>query len=321
VARAYLIVSLAGLEKIIPLEEDAVCRIGRIPENTLVLPDRMVSRHHAAVMCAPGGEFQLTNLGSVNGTTLNGVLVNATVPLKSGDIIRIGDHQIRFEQELSATTPVGDFDATRVRVVEEIVSVLVVDLRDFTGLSQRLGENGTSEVVGTFLRETGKLLADRGSWNTKFIGDAVMGVWRHESREASQAAEILSILTVLANVLDVVSGLQTRFGLGEAVRAGAGLNTGPAALGNMGTDAQHDFTVIGDVVNKAFRLEAATRTTGTDVAMGDSTYQILRSSVIPDMVACHPVKLKGYEGLQHAWCLSHANLHSIVNAARDELST
>lgn len=315
-ARAFLSLTVDGATKKFPLEAGALCRIGRNPDNTIVLDDKLVSRYHAVIIATPGGEFQLTNPGSRNGTTVNGVLVNASVSLRQGDLIRIGVHQLQFEQETETveTAPAVEFDATSVSVSYEVISVLVVDIRDYTGLSRRLGESRISEVVGAFLRESGGILADQGSWNTKYIGDAVMGVWRHES---SNGRELFSIFTALTSVMKVAGGLQARFNLDQPIRTGAGINTGPAALGNMGSYSQSDFTALGDVVNKAFRLETATRTIGTDVALGDSTYRFLEN--LPGasslLVSCS-VPLKGYEGLQQAWGLSAANLPSFINIVR-----
>jgi hypothetical protein len=74
--------------------------LGRASDNTLVLRDRFASGHHARLTLQPGGELWLEDLGSTNGTRLNGQEVTAPVPLQGGDEIRIGTVCFRVEPEV-----------------------------------------------------------------------------------------------------------------------------------------------------------------------------------------------------------------------------
>jgi pSer/pThr/pTyr-binding forkhead associated (FHA) protein len=69
--------------------------VGRSPDNEIVLPDPMASRHHA-VINFDGAQFQIVDLGAANGTQVNGRRVAGPTPLKSGDVINIGDHALTF---------------------------------------------------------------------------------------------------------------------------------------------------------------------------------------------------------------------------------
>ncbi|MGH9075986.1 MAG: FhaA domain-containing protein [Acidimicrobiales bacterium] len=72
--------------------------MGRLPECDLVLADPNVSRRHAEVRPAPAGGYEVTDLGSTNGTKVNGVAVRGPVPLRDGDEITAGGTSLRFEQ-------------------------------------------------------------------------------------------------------------------------------------------------------------------------------------------------------------------------------
>lgn len=77
----------------------SLCNIGRAPSNELVLQSERVSRRHAQIQMQPGGEFWLVDLGSSNGTLLNGRHVTSPVPLRDRDIIEIGQIRLVFHQD------------------------------------------------------------------------------------------------------------------------------------------------------------------------------------------------------------------------------
>ena len=89
------------------------------------------------------------------------------------------------------------------------------------------------------------------------------------------------------------------------LRIGAGVNTGPAILG--GTD----YTALGDAVNAAFRLEAATKTLGAGVVVGDPTFREL-GLLQPAPFVRREVALKGYEALSTAWAVSFEDLRRFL---------
>jgi adenylate cyclase len=94
----------------------------------------------------------------------------------------------------------------------------------------------------------------------------------------------------------MTQSLQSRFPTPIPLRVGAGLNTGYAIIGNQGTSERPDFSPLGDAVNAAFRLESSTKELGQDIAIGDVTYQWLRSVMNGKELPFrqHQVLLKGY---------------------------
>lgn len=90
-----------------------------------------------------------------------------------------------------------DFTATATLHVRRLISVLVVDIRNFTGLTRQLDEKILSEVIGTWFRHAGEIIRANGSWVDKYIGDAVMAVWIHGAQEVDNH-EMLQILQALS---------------------------------------------------------------------------------------------------------------------------
>ena len=207
----------------VPVERLGVCGFGRSLANTVVLTDTMASREHAMIRRNATGSCVLNDLGSTNGTRLNGRPVSAPTQLTSGDVIQIGRQSIVFVQT-NTPTPIVDPNAGRTQflVEQQLVSVLVTDLRNYTPLSAKLGEQTTAELMGEIFRQAGALLQAQNCWSTKFIGDAIMAVWIHPSNSLARAD--------LVNVFDVISGYQEiflmaarQFKLADPLRFGCGL--------------------------------------------------------------------------------------------------
>jgi serine phosphatase RsbU (regulator of sigma subunit) len=89
-----------------PLTKDVIS-IGRSKRNDLVLPDQWLSRHHAEVRRENGGHF-IKDLDSRNGTYVNGLKISEQVPLQNGDIVTLGDQQIKFVHDVSGSVILTD---------------------------------------------------------------------------------------------------------------------------------------------------------------------------------------------------------------------
>lgn len=298
-AAAYLEGKVDGEIRRFSLTSGTTFHIGRSDKNHVVLQDDLASRNHAMMQRSEQGLFYLTDLGSSNGTFVNGARVSAPVILRPGDRIAIGNHEFSFHQEIIVQCmPVDepdDLKSTNMLFRESLITVLVTDIRDFTGLGQRMDASKLSMVTGTFFREAGKALQERGAWAQKYIGDAVMAVWIHK-HQAPQVSEMISVFDSLSHVTATAAGLQSRFELDAPILIGAGINTGLASVGNVGSIASSDYTALGDVVNKAFRLESATKQIQCGLALGEGTYDFLAGAIdsAPHFQCCN-VQLKGYD--------------------------
>lgn len=295
----------------VPVERLGVCGFGRSLSNTVVLTDTMASREHAIIRRNATGRCVLNDLGSTNGTRLNGRPVSVPTQLNSGDVIQIGRQSIVFVQT-NAPEKMVDPNAGRTQflVEQQLVSVLVIDLRGYTPLSAKLGST-MAELMGEIFRQSGALLKEHGAWSTKFIGDAIMAVWVHPSNSLARA-DIVNAFDVLSGYQDIFLMAQRQFKLPDPLRFGAGFNAGMASIGNIGSEGSADFTAMGEAVNIAFRLETATKEQGCDVLISKELFEAL-SDVYYVPEGLIPVELKGYEIGHPALPLTFDQIGTIVD--------
>jgi len=298
----------------IDIELGGVCTIGRGNQNTITLEDSSVSRQHAIIDCQSNSACYATDAGSRNGTFINDVRISARTRLYDGDSLRIGEvpirvllaDSIRINAQSMAANP------TVVITVSRLVTVLVADIRDFTPLARRLGEKRLSSVLSEFTRLAGEELDKAGAASQKYIGDAVMGVWDHGT-DSAEAESVVPALRTVSRLFRIVTPLKQQFDLDEPIRIGAALNTGLAIVGNLGSRAAADYTAVGDTINKAFRLETASKQVHLDLVIGSSTWDLLNSGLQSCFQPC-TVTLKGYDQPEGAYGTSAVQLESCLGA-------
>lgn len=268
------------------------------------------------------GEFYLIDMGSRNGSFVNGRRVSVPVTLQNADRLTFGQTELEFyapEVDPLTDSSVGgvdsqEFTATATLHVRRLISVLVVDIRNFTGMTRQIDEGTLSEVIGTWFRCAGDIIREYGSWVDKYIGDAVMAVWIHGAQKVTPE-EMMRIAHALSALQKMTSQLHERYPLPFPLKVGAGLNTGYAMVGNTGTGDRPDYTALGDTVNAAFRLESSTKQLGVDIAFGETTYQYLKETGLsPSLFKQHILELKGFESQTIAYAGSFADLDEFLNS-------
>jgi adenylate cyclase len=264
----------------VSLAEKQSWMIGRGRGNDINIDHASISRRHAMLQVTESGEVYLVDCGSRNGSFLNGYRVAVRVKLSDGDQLSFGEARAQFgcamENAMIAhelRTIAGTMPVQHRRML----TVLVVDIRDFTVLSRELGEQKLAELMGRFFRNAGEIIREQSTRMHKYIGDAVMAVWFHETTTGADPA-ILQPFEALRAIHHTVTELNQEFTLPFPLRIGAGVNTGFAMVGNTGSAGSADYTALGDTVNAAFRLESATKVICCDVAIGDMTYKRLREA-------------------------------------------
>jgi adenylate cyclase len=300
----------------IPLDRGTCWTIGRDPENVILLGDQWMSRNHALLQRMETGEFYIIDLGSRNGTFVNHRRVNVPTAMRHGDWITFGQTNLQFHEPLQ---PVDSFPAhasdepvTTVLHIRRLISVLVIDLRDFTKLTQQLDERVLSELVGTWFHCAGEIIRNHGSWVDKYIGDAVMAVWIHGAWEM-KANDIQAPFQALNELHQMTRTLHTSFGIPSPLRMGAGINTGYAMVGNTGSGDRPDYTALGDTVNSAFSLESSTKQMGVDLAVGPTTYEYLQKH-FGDRLLLQPRKvcMKGHDAPRQVYAGTFQDLAPLL---------
>ncbi len=276
--------------------------IGRTDDNTVVISDPWISRNHAMLQQTEGGPIYLIDLGSRNGTFVNGRRVSVPTTLQHGDHLMFGQTEVEFYHPAGTQDSTLDLEdgeenshVTAALHVRRLISVMVVDIRNFTGLTQQMDDMTLSTMMGNWFRNVGKILRKYDSWVDKYIGDAVMAVWFHGTEGVSQV-EVMRILYALNELYKMTEELAQGYPLPFPMRIGAGVNTGYAMVGNTGSGDRPDYTALGDTVNAAFRFESSTKEIRKDIALGKTTYQYLFSvGTNPKLFEQHTVQLKGYD--------------------------
>jgi len=140
------------------------------------------------------------------------------------------------------------------------------DLRDFTGLNERMAPADLLELLNNYLQLVGDALKANGGEILKFIGDGVMAYFPAEDALFLPIVTNSAIAAAQRLIEDIEAANQARATGGhDPVRFGVGLHVGPVTFGNIGTEDRLDFTVIGPAVNRASRLENLTKQLGVPV--------------------------------------------------------
>jgi adenylate cyclase len=293
-----------------PLGEGQSWAIGRGDGCAVMLDSRSVSRLHALIQRRDSGDLALVDLGSRNGSFVNGTRVSFPVALDDQDKLLFGDQPLIFrnparsEPMLAASTVDPRNEPTTALHTHALTTILVVDIRDFTPLARTLPVSVLSQTIGTWFLRSGQIAQRQGSWAQKYIGDAVMAVWVHD-HPAQVGAEVLGVLRAVSEIDAATAEISQALALPAPLRIGAGVNTGLAILG--GTD----YTALGDAVNAAFRLESATKGIGLGVALGERTHNELAVPARNCFVR-REVELKGYDGASVAWAISFEDLREML---------
>jgi adenylate cyclase len=150
---------------------------------------------------------------------------------------------------------------------EEIRAVLwFSDLRDFTGMNERMAAADVLELLNNYLQLVGDALKAHGGEILKFIGDGVMAYFPAEDALFLPIVTGAAIGAARRLMSDIEAANEARATGGhDPVRFGVGLHVGPVTFGNVGTEDRLDFTVIGPAVNRAARLESLTKELGVPV--------------------------------------------------------
>ena len=161
---------------------------------------------------------------------------------------------------------------------ERRMTILFSDVRGFTTISEHYKDDpqGLTRLMNRFLTPLTNAIIDRKGTIDKYIGDAIMAFWNaplddneHEANACDAALAMLAQAEVL-NV-ELKREAEANGGVYMPLRIGVGLNSGPCVVGNMGSDFRFNYSVLGDTVNLASRLESRTKDYRLSLVIGSRT--------------------------------------------------
>jgi adenylate cyclase len=150
-------------------------------------------------------------------------------------------------------------------------TVLFSDIRGFTSISEKMPPEGVVGFLNDYLQRMVDIVFDEGGIVDKFIGDAVMAVFGAPVPKPDDAARAVRAALRMIEEVERFNEEQKKQG-GVEIEVGIGLHTGPLIAGNIGSDRKMEYTVIGDTVNAAKRVESLNQEMKTHVLITQQCY-------------------------------------------------
>ena len=155
------------------------------------------------------------------------------------------------------------------------MSVLFSDIRSFTSISEKLAPEDLVSFLNKYLEKVTNVILENNGAVDKFIGDAVMAFWGAPLEDKDHAYN--ACLSAVA-FMKVIEEFKKETNLPAEIKVGIGINSGEMVVGNIGSQNRFDYTVLGDNVNLASRLEGLTKMYGVTVLVTESTINNLSAS-------------------------------------------
>jgi adenylate cyclase len=162
---------------------------------------------------------------------------------------------------------------------QENLTVLFADLAGFTSLSEALGE-AVVPVLTEYLETASSAVISHKGTIDKFIGDAVMAFWGAPIENAAHARDACAAALALQRMMTAREQQPSAGDPRAALRVRVGINTGRMLVGNVGSAERLNYTVIGDPVNVASRLEALNKRYGTTILIGEETRRAAVEAIV-----------------------------------------
>ncbi|MDY7226820.1 adenylate/guanylate cyclase domain-containing protein [Hyalangium rubrum] len=156
--------------------------------------------------------------------------------------------------------------------VQREVTILFSDIRDFTTLSETLPPQAVLALLDDYFGHMTQIVMAHEGMVNKFLGDGMMACWGVPDHSEDHAELAMRAALDMRAKLEELNTWRVRNG--EApLRIGIGLHTGVVAAGMLGGAQQHEYTIIGDAVNVASRVEGLTKVLGVDILVSESTWK------------------------------------------------
>lgn len=257
------------------------CVLGRSKECQIVIDDEKVSRRHAMVHRQGEAEFWLVDLGSANGTRLNGRRLSRPTRLRNGDRIEVGSRLFMFCQPGVGSQAASDAAASTVNAtVSEMRQVecwlLVADMVGSTQLIQRLPADASVSLTGRWLATCRALIEASAGMINKYLGDGFFAYW--PASESAKVAEVTIALRKLQMQGDVPFRMVLHYG---AATSGGAPSAGEESLSGK------DVTFV-------FRMEDLASVLGVPVLVSEAAAGKLGRLLPTVSYGQHPVN--GFAG-------------------------
>ena len=170
------------------------------------------------------------------------------------------------------------------------VTVLFSDIRGFTSLSENMTAQEVSELLNEYFGAMEPIVTKHNGIINKFIGDAIMAVFGEPIQDENHAVNAVKCGYEMLEQVKALDKKWTEEGK-PGIKIGVGINTGEVFVGNIGSQKRMEYTVIGDTVNIASRLESYNKIYKTSLLVSAETFSYIRK--IADVVKIPDVEIRG----------------------------
>ena len=174
-----------------------------------------------------------------------------------------------------------------------LMTIMFCDIRGFTSLSEHLDAETLTRFMNSFLSPMTEIITERKGTIDKYIGDCIMAFWNAPLDDPDHAENALRAAQAMRRELAELNRRwqeEPPYRVFLPVRIGIGINTGECVVGNFGSEAHFDYSLLGDPVNLASRLEGLGKTYGVDLVIGEETAAQLDD---PTLIELDLVAVKG----------------------------
>jgi adenylate cyclase len=188
---------------------------------------------------------------------------------------RARDTFARFVPEAVVGEVLDKADGVRLGGTRTECTLLFSDLRGFTSFSEARDPEEVLDILNRYLTAMSEAILDHGGTLVSYMGDGIMAVFGAPIPQPDHADRAVAASREMLRQLEEFNGWMRAEGHGDGFKMGVGLNTGPAMVGNVGSERRLEFTTIGDTVNTASRIEGMTKGTPNQLYLSDSTREAL----------------------------------------------
>lgn len=185
---------------------------------------------------------------------------------------------------------VKNIDDIKLGGKKAVVTVLFADIRGFTSISEKLTAEEVSVILNEYFTEIEPIISKYNGVINKFIGDAVMAIFGEPIQDINHAKNAVLCANEMLKKVDELRD-KWLFEGKPKIEIGIGINTGEAFVGNIGSEKRLEYTVIGDMVNLASRIESYNKVYKTNLLISSSTYSYVSS--IADVIKISEVTIRG----------------------------
>lgn len=171
------------------------------------------------------------------------------------------------------------------------ITILFSDIRNFTSIAESLEPEKVSEILNEYFSQMIPIISRYNGIINKFVGDALLVVFGDPIPDERHPENAVFCAVEMLKKVDELQDKWIREGKPK-LEIGIGINTGVAFVGNIGSEERLEYTVIGDTVNVASRIEAYNRLYGTRLLISESTYGRVKKN-ITDVIKITSVPIKG----------------------------